>query len=129
MPEERLHFAIWVANKKGNRGGKKTKREDDWHTQLGVFAEGPSHPMCATCFTSVGNPICISSSFSSAIFYFFSPVFNHVLQIAETSFLEQESDADAYVIAFELGVMDMKEIYTICKVAILSTFSWKPYRV
>ena len=44
-----------------------TKRERSVrHTQLGIFAEGPSHPMCATCFTSVGNPICISSSFSSA---------------------------------------------------------------
>ena len=39
-------------------------------TQLGPLAEGPSQPMWATCFTSVGNPICISSSFSSAKFFF-----------------------------------------------------------
>jgi hypothetical protein len=33
-------------------------------TQLGEFTEGPSHPIWATCFTSVGHPICISCSFS-----------------------------------------------------------------
>lgn len=31
-----------------------------------LFVEpGPSQPMCATCFTSVGNPICISASLPS----------------------------------------------------------------
>lgn len=53
---------------------KKEKR----HTQLGAVVDGPSHPMWATCFTSVGNPICISGSLqlgSATIlneFFFFS---------------------------------------------------------
>ena len=42
-------------------------------TQLGappallvlLAAPGPSQPICATCFTSVGNPICISGSLPS----------------------------------------------------------------
>jgi len=37
-------------------------------TQLGAVTEALSQPMCATCFTSVGFPICISGSFASAIF-------------------------------------------------------------
>lgn len=35
-------------------------------TQLGLSTDGPSHPICATCFTSVGKPICISFSLSSS---------------------------------------------------------------
>lgn len=36
-------------------------------TQLGeAFPVRPSQPMCATCFTSVGLPICISCSFTTA---------------------------------------------------------------
>lgn len=34
--------------------------------QLGGFAFPSSHPICAKCFTSVGNPICISLSSSSS---------------------------------------------------------------
>lgn len=33
-------------------------------TQLGAVTEALSQPMCATCFTSVGFPICISGSFT-----------------------------------------------------------------
>lgn len=36
------------------------------HTQLGDSTAGPSPPICATCFTSVGCPICNSCSFSSS---------------------------------------------------------------
>lgn len=32
---------------------------------IGFVVAEPSHPMCVTCFTSVGKPICISSSESS----------------------------------------------------------------
>ena len=42
------------------------ERKKNHYTQLGLLAEGPSWPIWATCFTSVGNPICISGSFSSA---------------------------------------------------------------
>ena len=52
-------------------------------TQLGEFTEGPSHPMWATCFTSVGKPICISGSSSSLSvtslkFLSTSPVEQHI---------------------------------------------------
>lgn len=36
------------------------------HTQLGGVPEAPSQPMCATCLTSVGYPISISLSFTTA---------------------------------------------------------------
>lgn len=35
--------------------------------QLGPLPDGPSHPMCATCLTSVGYPISISLSFTTNI--------------------------------------------------------------
>lgn len=36
------------------------------HTQLGAEPDWPSQPMCATCLTSVGYPISISLSFTTA---------------------------------------------------------------
>lgn len=48
----------------------KTKLTDQ-HTQVGAFPEGPSHPICATCLTSVGYPISISRSFTTSKTMFF----------------------------------------------------------
>ena len=45
---------------------KRKRKTNKHHTQLGLLAEGPSIPIWATCLTSVGSPICISGSFSSA---------------------------------------------------------------
>jgi len=43
--------------------------EPPWYSfiQLGAGVDGPSHPMCATCLTSVGAPIWISGSFSLSV--------------------------------------------------------------
>lgn len=35
--------------------------------QLGALPDEPSHPICATCLTSVGYPISISLSFTTNI--------------------------------------------------------------
>lgn len=43
---------------------KKLWENRELITQLGEFSEGPSHPICATCLTSVGWPILISGCFS-----------------------------------------------------------------
>ena len=54
------HFFLFFFSKRINCLRQCEKKTEI--TQLGSAADGPSQPIWATCFTSVGRPICISGS-------------------------------------------------------------------